>query len=138
MSQLDVVVYPNDLNAAEAAFLRLGWEVTERSGDPQTSYAITFRLPADSVQLSLITHDVARQLAGNLGSDTVAGLVMHVDDADAAWQAARLAGLRIDPVSAERPSEESWGRLVRTYTPGGLRIDFLQPPVDGVVVDAAE
>ena len=38
------------------------------------------------------------------------------------------AGLRLDPVCESGPSDEAWGRLVRTYTGGGLRIDFVQIP----------
>ena len=128
MARLEVVVYPKELDAAELAFARLGWELVERFGEAPDDYGVTFRVPADEVHLELVTHDAARSLSAAYGSDVVAGLRLRVTDADAAWQAARAAGLRLDPVSADGPSPEAWGRLVRTYAAGGLRIDFVEPP----------
>ncbi len=126
MSRLDIVVYPRDLNGAEAAFNRLGWQTLERFGDGVTEYGIVFRIPADDVRLELVTHDESRALVTTTGSDTVAGLRIGVSDADAAWRAARLAGLTLDASAAEGPVDAVFGRLVRTFAPGGLRIDFVQ------------
>jgi len=126
MASLDIVVYPRDLGSAELALSRLGWEISERYGTPPEDYGVIFRIPADSVQLELVAHDTARSLAATSGADTVAGLRLHVPDAAAAWQAARAAGLRIDPACESGPSNESWGRLTRAYTAGGLRIDFYE------------
>jgi hypothetical protein len=125
--RFDVVVYPKELDAAELAFGRLGWEIVGRpSGAGGTG--VVFRVPAGEIRLELVTHGAARALVDTLGYDVIAGLRLEVPDADAAWQAANHAGMRLDPVSAERPSEEAWGRLVRAYCAGGLRIDFVQPP----------
>ena len=126
MSRLDIVVYPRDLNGAEAAFNRLGWQTLERFGDGVEEYGIVFRMPADDVRLELVTHAESRALAQTVGSDTVAGLRIGVSDADAAWRAARLAGLRLDASCAEGPADAAFGRLVRTFAPGGLRVDFVQ------------
>ena len=46
MSRLDIVVYPRDLNGAEAAFNRLGWQTLERFGDgvsPAPSSFISYK-----------------------------------------------------------------------------------------------
>jgi hypothetical protein len=126
MSRLDIVVYPRDLNGAEAAFNRLGWQTLERFGDGVSEYGIVFRIPADDVRLELVTHDESRALVATTGSDTVAGLRIGVTDADAAWRAARMAGLTLDASAADGPADAAFGRLVRTFAPGGLRIDFVQ------------
>ena len=126
MSRLDIVVYPRDLNGAEAAFNRLGWQTLERFGDGVAEYGIVFRIPADDVRLELVTHEESSALATTVGSDTVAGLRLGVSDADAAWRAARLAGLRLDASCTEGPADAAFGRLVRTFAPGGLRVDFVQ------------
>lgn len=126
MSRMDIVVYPRDLNGAESAFNRLGWETIERFGDGVAEYGIVFRLPVDDVRLEIVVHDEARVTAQAAGSDTVAGLRIGVSDAQAAFEAARLAGLTLDASSAEGPTDAPFGRLVRTYAPGGLRIDFVQ------------
>lgn len=123
---MDIVVYPRDLNGAESAFNRLGWETVERFGDGVAEYGIVFRLPVDDVRLEIVVHDEARAIAQAAGTDTVAGLRIGVSDAQAAFEAARLAGLTIDASSAEGPVEAPFGLLVRTYAPGGLRIDFVQ------------
>ena len=110
MSRLDIVVYPRDLNGAEAAFNRLGWQTLERFGDGVEEYGIVFRIPADDVRLELVTHAESRALATTVGSDTVAGLRIGVSDADAAWRAARLAGLRSTPRAPRaRPMPPSAG-----------------------------
>jgi hypothetical protein len=129
MAAFEIVVYPSDINSAELALSRLGWQVVERHGDPADDGGVIFRIPADEVLLELVTHDTARALvAGSGGSDVIAGLRLYVEDADAAWKAAKAAGLRLDAVCADAPSLETWGRLVRTYAAGGLRIDFVQRP----------
>jgi hypothetical protein len=128
MGRFEVVVYPQDLDAAELAFARLGFDVVERFADGPDDQGVVFRLPADEVVVELVTHQAARELSAATGADTVAGLRLTVDDADDAWRAASAAGLRLDPVCASGPSAEPWGRLVRTYTAGGLRLDFLERP----------
>ena len=137
MSRFEVVVYPRELNAAEAALTRLGWEVDGRFGDGAESYGVRFKVPAESVTLELVTHHVSRPLVENLGMDVIAGLCLYVDDADAAWEAARLSGMRLDYVCANGPSTEVWGRLVRAYCEGGLRIDWIQElPAEPAHADA--
>jgi hypothetical protein len=128
MASLEIVVYPRELDSAEVALTRLGWEVLERGGEAGSSYSVSFRIPCDGATLELVDHETSRSLTESSGHDIIAGLALRVDDADAAWQAARAAGLRLDPVSENAPSEETWGRLVRVWTAGGLRIDFVQRP----------
>jgi hypothetical protein len=126
--RFEVVVYPKDLDALELSLSRLGWEVAERFADVGETRGVSFRLPVDEVRLELVTHTAARSLTDTLGSDVMAGLRVQVSDADAAWETASAAGLTLDPVCSQRPSEETWGRLVRAYAAGGLRLDFVQPP----------
>ena len=126
--RFEVVVYPKDLDALELSLSRLGWAVAERFPTGNDGQVVSFKVPADDVRIELVSHSVSRSLVESLGSDAVAGLRIEVEDADAAWSTARSAGLQLDPVSAGGPSEESWGRLVRAYAAGGLRIDFVQPP----------
>jgi catechol 2,3-dioxygenase-like lactoylglutathione lyase family enzyme len=131
MASLEIIVYPRELDSAEVALTRLGWEVLERGGEAGSSYSVSFRIPCDGATLELVDHETARSLTETSGHDVIAGLALRVDDADAAWQAARAAGLRLDPVSEKGPSEETWGRLVRVWTSGGLRLDFVQRPASG-------
>jgi hypothetical protein len=126
--RFEVVVYPRDLDAAELSFGRLGWEVVDRFGSGPGEYGVVYRIPCDEVVLELVQHDTARALVERTGTDVVAGLRLRVADADEAYRAVSTAGLRLDPVCESGPSDETWGRLVRTYTGGGLRIDFVQMP----------
>jgi hypothetical protein len=126
--RFEVVVYPKDMDALELSLSRLGWQIAERFATGSDGQVVSFQIPADDVRIELVTHSVARSLTESMGSDAVAGLRMEVDDADAAWSTARAAGLQLDPVSADGPSQETWGRLVRAYAAGGLRLDFVQPP----------
>jgi len=126
-STLDVVVYPQDIDGAELAFSRLGWPVAERFADGPDDHGVIFHIPVERATLELVTHDAARSLSAVVGSDVVAGLRLSVDDATAAWQGVRAAGFRLDPVCADGPSTETWGMLVRAYTPGGLRLDLVAP-----------
>ena len=64
-----------------------------------------------------MTHDESRALVTTTGSDTVAGLRIGVSDADAAWRAARLAGLTLDASAAEGPVDAAFGRLVPRSRP---------------------
>ena len=131
MSRLEIVIYPTDLDALAGVLARLGFQELARSeSDDGSVRGVRLAVPAESATIELAEHDVARALTGTLGTDVVAGLCLYVDSADDAWDAALHAGLRLDPVCAEGPSTEPWGRFVRGYCPGGLRLDMIEEPAD--------
>jgi len=131
MGRLEIVIYPTDLDEIAGVLAQLGFQELARSAsDDQSVRNVRLAVPAESVTIELAEHDVSRALTGTLGSDVVAGLCLYVDSADDAWEAATNAGLRLDPVCADGPSTEPWGRFVRGYCPGGLRLDLIEEPDD--------
>ena len=122
MSRLDIVVYPRDLNGAEAAFNRLGWQTLERFGDGVEEYGIVFRIPADDVRLELVTHAESRALAHDRSAATPSPACASGSPTRMPPGAPPgLPGSGSTRRAAEGPADAAFGRLVRTFAPGGLR-----------------
>ncbi len=122
-----VVILINDIDAAQAAWSRLGFNLTPRGFHSIGTRNHCMMFGSDYVELlSLVTpHPVTQYFSEFLaGGDGAAAFAFSTDDSLACWESLRAAGIEADaPVDFSRPVELEGGRRDAKFRVTQLPVD---------------
>jgi Glyoxalase-like domain len=122
-----VVILINDIDAAQAAWSRLGFNLTPRGFHSIGTRNHCMMFGSDYVELlSVVTpHPVTQYFSEFLaGGDGAAAFAFSTDDSQACWASLRATGIEADaPVDFSRPVELDGGRRDAKFRVTQLPID---------------